>query len=320
MPAGIVHHLELVQVQIDQRILSRVAADLCHGTGKTGFEFPAIDQPRQRVVRGLVADLARQLMSLGDIVPLHEDARHPSILIQDRLIDEVDVPLHQGGVGLRLYLNGHRPANVRLAAFIDSVKQLKKALACDFRKRLPHRLAEDIPVADQLVVGVVRQFEDEVRPAANGHEARRLLHQRAKAPTLLLQMLVDLPRIQPMMPRTLMRMCARLFRIRTHHGGDLDRAIQDAQQLSVGVEHGHVPHRPVAIARFPIRGNRITKQRDRVRLAPIDHVQKRSTQLADGVLQARRKDIEQAIAHKLLACQGGQADVRIIDIDDDQLG
>lgn len=66
---------------------------------------------------------------------------------------------------------------MRLAAGHYLVEQLQERLAGHFRQRQAHGLAADVPVADQLQVGVVDQFEDMLRPAQHGHEARRLAKQ-----------------------------------------------------------------------------------------------------------------------------------------------
>ena len=62
-----------------------------------------------------------------------------------------------------------------LARGVDAVEQLEEALARELGQRLTDRLADDIALGDQLLVGGVGGGEDVLRSFELGHEGGRIL-------------------------------------------------------------------------------------------------------------------------------------------------
>ena len=85
VPGGIIDDLELVQIQIQQRMHALgMTPHLVKRMGKPPFKFSAIDQPGERVVAGLVIELALQTLVLTDIMEHHDRADHMAFAIADR--------------------------------------------------------------------------------------------------------------------------------------------------------------------------------------------------------------------------------------------
>ncbi len=74
MPAGIVHHFELVQVQVHQRVRAAVGAHLRDRRGQAALELGPVDQSGQRVVAGLVGQPGGMFAFLADVVQHHDHA------------------------------------------------------------------------------------------------------------------------------------------------------------------------------------------------------------------------------------------------------
>ena len=60
-----------------------------------------------------------------------------------------------------------------LAGSVDLVEQLEEALTLDAPAGLADRLADHVAVADQLLIGIVDEFEDMRGPVQLRHEAGR---------------------------------------------------------------------------------------------------------------------------------------------------
>ena len=84
MAAGIVDYLELIQVDVQQRIGAVPALRAEHRRVKAIVEFPAIDEPRQRVMAGLVGQRALEASFLGDIMEYDDGTDHPALPIANR--------------------------------------------------------------------------------------------------------------------------------------------------------------------------------------------------------------------------------------------
>ena len=68
MPAGVVDELELVEVDIEQRVACAVAPCGLHGLMQPVVEFATVDEPGERIVTRLVGERALQAAFLGDVV------------------------------------------------------------------------------------------------------------------------------------------------------------------------------------------------------------------------------------------------------------
>lgn len=238
--AGVVDDLELVEVQVQHRV-HRLALELVDRDAQAALELAPVRQPGQGVVGGLVADFLRQLVGLADIVALHEDAADLAGVVQDRLVDEVDVVLHRRTVGLRPQLHRHGAADEGLAGGVHAVEQFEEALALQFGQRVPHRLAEDVAVADQRVVGLVGQFEHVLRAPAHGHEARRLLHQVAQVAAFGHQGAVDAPGHGGLAQfLEVVLAVGGLSQAGVDEAGDIGHAVQDVRHAAVGAQDGGV--------------------------------------------------------------------------------
>ena len=82
--AGIVHDLELVEVHVDQCVLaSRRSARSFQQKMQLRLEFTAIDEPRERVVGGLIRQRAAQATLTTDIAEHHHRTSHFAVTIAD---------------------------------------------------------------------------------------------------------------------------------------------------------------------------------------------------------------------------------------------
>jgi hypothetical protein len=83
VPAGIVDDLELVEIQINDgvRLLRQSRGE---NTLQPALELPAIDEPGQRIVRSLVAQLVRRSACLGNIAKNQYASYFRTLVVVDR--------------------------------------------------------------------------------------------------------------------------------------------------------------------------------------------------------------------------------------------
>src|SRR5579871_4414759 len=63
MTARVVDHLELIEVEIQKRRITARAPLLLDRRGEPGFEFAAVAQPRERIVRRLILEAAHDALT-----------------------------------------------------------------------------------------------------------------------------------------------------------------------------------------------------------------------------------------------------------------
>ncbi len=90
MAAGVIHHLEAVEIEITQHVLAVAAVAAVDGLFQAAFEFAAIHQAGERIVRRLVRHLARQAAQLGHVVQQHDRANQLLGVIADRRGRQLD--------------------------------------------------------------------------------------------------------------------------------------------------------------------------------------------------------------------------------------
>ena len=119
--------------------------------------------------------------------------------VTERLINEIDVPLLERAVGLAAEHEPHVRPDERLAGLEHAVEDLEVPLALDLRNGLPDRLADQVPVADQLVVPAVRPLEDMAGPLQDGRVRRGKLEHLGQLPALGLHLFKQppLPGLRP---------------------------------------------------------------------------------------------------------------------------
>lgn len=103
---GVVHHLELVQVQVTQHVGLGLLAGAGKTLGQRGFKGAAVAQPGQLVVRGLKRHFAAQTALLGHIPKDQHRPLHHSFRIADgghRRLDQHAAP-RMGQAQLRVTL------------------------------------------------------------------------------------------------------------------------------------------------------------------------------------------------------------------------
>ena len=78
MPAGVVHDLESIEIQIAQRVRAIAGLRRVHGLLQAPFEFTAIHQPGERIVAGLIGHLPRESAQFAGVVQhQHQPRRSP---------------------------------------------------------------------------------------------------------------------------------------------------------------------------------------------------------------------------------------------------
>jgi len=106
-----------------------------------------------------------------------EDAAHLAVGIADRLVDEIEKAFARDAAhGLIEQHPASRP-DIGLSGLQDVIHQIDKALGHHFRQRIADREPDDIPAADQLLIGFVGEHEHMGRAGQDRHEAWRLLEQ-----------------------------------------------------------------------------------------------------------------------------------------------
>ena len=96
---------------------------------------------------------------------LGEDAADRSVGFRDRLVDEVDDALFEAALPSELNRHGHVTPDEGPARRIDLVEELEEALALDLGQCLTDGDPDDVAMADELEIGLVRILEN-VRRAA----------------------------------------------------------------------------------------------------------------------------------------------------------
>ena len=129
---------------------------------------------------------------LRDVVALHEDAGDRAVVIEDRLVDEIEETLLGLLVRVHSEVDAHAATDEGLAAAGYAVEKIEEALPHHFGQRFADRLADELGPAHQRAVGGIREREDVVGTAEGRDEARRLLEQLAQMLPLLVQRLIDL--------------------------------------------------------------------------------------------------------------------------------
>ena len=85
VPAGIVHELELIEIEVEQHVAAgRVLAHALDRGGEPVLEFPAVDQAGEGVVARLVVQRAVQPALLADVVKHHHGADEIARPVADR--------------------------------------------------------------------------------------------------------------------------------------------------------------------------------------------------------------------------------------------
>src|SRR6202034_3896362 len=81
-------------------------------------------------------------------------------------------------------------SDVRLTGAIDGIEECDETLLDGFGNGFRERAALNIAMADQVLVGRVRPFEDVARALEHGEEGRSLLEETGEPFALLLQLVV----------------------------------------------------------------------------------------------------------------------------------
>ena len=81
----VVDHLELIQVDVQHRVLRfGIVYAALQGRNQLIFEFAAIDQTGRRIVRRLVGELPEQARLLADVMEHHDAADHIADAVANR--------------------------------------------------------------------------------------------------------------------------------------------------------------------------------------------------------------------------------------------
>lgn len=92
---------------------------------------------------------------LRDVLALHENAIDHSVLIADRLIDEIEKALFRLGAFGGLENDARAIGAIRRTRPVDLVEPFVNTLPGDIRQSLAHRLSDQVLTADDRPVGTV---------------------------------------------------------------------------------------------------------------------------------------------------------------------
>jgi hypothetical protein len=132
------------------------------------FRDPAL----KGFIRGLKCDLHE--LALGDVDTLHKNAHGIAENVRNRLIDEIEKALVDRAAGYGLHCIFETERRIGLAAAIDIVEEIDKALPGGFGKRLGDGAAQHGSMPHEFEIARVHQFEHMFRSAQHRHESRSL--------------------------------------------------------------------------------------------------------------------------------------------------
>src|SRR5690349_3040767 len=93
MAAGVVDDLELIDVEITQRVAALAGLRALQGALDAALELAPVDQAREQVMRRVVRKAAIQLAALGDVMEHEHAARHRARTVTNRRGGALDVEL-----------------------------------------------------------------------------------------------------------------------------------------------------------------------------------------------------------------------------------
>ncbi len=213
--AGVVHDLELVEVDVEQGMRGPVRPRTVDGLRQALVEGAAIEQSREAVVVGLMAELALQLGALADVAQHDDRAGHPTEAVADgrgAVLDRHGVATAAEDLQLRLPEGRHRVGHER----IRGPGQRQFGARLDQPHHLADVAADDLaPVdAQQLHRLGVRELDHALRVRRQhrvGNRGERdlrallLVDQRGLCAALAVQRLPialgDLPQLLPQLPQ-----------------------------------------------------------------------------------------------------------------------
>ncbi len=129
----------------------------------------------------------KRAFAFGNVGAFGEDTGHRTVSGENRLIQQVDIAPFHGAARLALQIDGQGVGAERLARPVNFIEKIEIALARRLGHRIAHGAADDVAVADQLLIGRVGIVEDMFGTARHRHEGRRFLEQLHEAFTLVLQ-------------------------------------------------------------------------------------------------------------------------------------
>ncbi len=266
---------------------------------------------------------------LGHIVALDEDSRYLTIVLDDRLVDEIDEDFFLPHAGLSLQECPHTLADIGLAGCIDVIEQTEKRLPLYLGKPFADPLADQLPISGQLLIRIVDELEYMVGAAQEADEARRLGEQHAHPIAFVLQ--------RPGPPEhSALELLHRLLTDatlaeRTRGGalqlGDVHGVLQDGDDFAVLIEDRRVRRAPVAILVLvragALQSDGITDHRQRIDALAADGALQGIQQLSNmcrlGTLRIDGECLMQPPPANRLERAPRQRQVRRVGIDDDQL-
>jgi hypothetical protein len=84
MPAGIIDHFELIEIQITQGVFGMIKLSGIDNPAEAGFDGTPVQQPGQRVMGGLMGNFLSQPALTGHITKHHDHAPGITRPVTDR--------------------------------------------------------------------------------------------------------------------------------------------------------------------------------------------------------------------------------------------
>jgi len=134
--------------------------------------------------------LAPRLHLLGHVVAVRRDPGPGAVRFHERLVDEVDEALLRLAARRAHEQHGHLTADDGLAGGQHLIEQGEESLVAHLGECISDGQADQVAMADELVVAVVGELEDVMPAAEDGEEGGRLLEDGGEPRALDLQ-LVD---------------------------------------------------------------------------------------------------------------------------------
>src|SRR5678816_1199564 len=125
-------------------------------------------------------DLVPGAYRVRHVGPMHDDTDSVTTGVDQRLIDEIEIPERRFASSAALEPDRRRATNMCLPACKDAIQQVYEPLCEHLGKRVSNRLSNDVAMVDEVNVRLVCELEHVARPFQDRHEGWRLREYVAK--------------------------------------------------------------------------------------------------------------------------------------------
>ena len=201
-------------------------------------------------------------MRFGHIMALDEDSADAAAGVQDGLIGQIDEALLQRPVGYALQFDGYGATDEGLTGGVDAIQLVQKALRHHLGQHIGEYLADDLAMSDQLVIGIVGEFEYMLGATQDADETGCLLEQLVEALALGLE---QTEQIQGQRLHRIAGICLGQLLAQQNQFGDVQRLAENRRYRPGIIQQRGMGGRPVFMGKRGMGGQMIFEQGNLVR-------------------------------------------------------